>query len=336
MRKNSLHILRAHEISALLHDREIELIQIVRTAYETHASGASSLPHSTFLRFPNDAQNRIIALPAYLGGNFEVAGVKWIASFPANLDHGMERASAAIILNSIQTGRPEAMLEGSLISAKRTAASAALAAQHLHHHQPAVVGLIGCGTINFEIARFLLAVFPGIEAFIIFDTNIQQARGFETKCRSLRSDIAVHIAENIDVALGNTTLISFATTAIGPYVRDLAACARGSTILHISLRDLDPQVILVCDNVVDDIDHVCREKTSLHLAEQRVRHRDFIRCTIAEITSAAAPPRSTPEQIVVFSPFGLGVLDLAVSKFTLELARARDQGIVIDSFLPGF
>ena len=335
MAAGDIRILRAGEVRALLAGRELELIQTVRAAYEAHGRGASSLPHSTFLRFPDDNRNRIIALPAYLGGDDAIAGVKWIASFPGNHERGMERASAVVIVNSVETGRPEAILEGSLISASRTAASAALAAQYLHAGRPVgAVGLIGCGVINFTIARFLLAVFPAITTFVVFDINPQQAQQFAGRCQELRDGIRAVVAEDTDALLRSAALISFATTAVEPHIGDLSACAPGSTILHISLRDLTPALILACDNIVDDADHVSRAQTSVHLTEQLVRNRDFIRCTLADITSGAAPARVDPERIAVFSPFGLGVLDLAVSKLVLDQARASDQGTLIPDFLP--
>ncbi len=334
MRDGDIAILRGSEVRAVLAGRELELIQAVRIAYETHGDGDSSLPHSTFLPFPGQPRDRIIALPAYLGGACRIAGVKWVSSFPDNLQLGVDRASAVVILNSPQTGRPEAVLEGSVISAKRTAASAALAAQCLlSGSKVGRVGMIGCGLINFEIARFLLAVFPEAETFVLFDKDEARAKQFENK--KIFDGVGVEIAKDVKAVLRNCPLISIATTALTPHIGELRECPRGSAILHISLRDLTPEVILSCDNVVDDIDHVCRAQTSVHLAEQLVGHRKFIRCTLADILRGRAPARNGSETFSVFSPFGLGVLDLAVGKLVRDLALQQGLETVIGSFLPG-
>src|SRR5258705_8280955 len=109
-----------------------ECIRIVREAYLAHADGQCVNPDSYFLRFPDKPDCRIIALPAYIGNSFGVAGLKWIASYPANVRRGFPRASAVLVLNSYETGYPFALLESSIISASRTAASAVLAAQCLN------------------------------------------------------------------------------------------------------------------------------------------------------------------------------------------------------------
>jgi len=333
---DGIAILRGAEISAVLARRELELIEVVRTAYETHGEGDSSLPHSTFLRFPGQPQDRIIALPAYLGGQCRIAGIKWVSSFPENLNLHLDRASAVLILNSPQTGRPEAVLEGSVISAKRTAASAALAAQCLlSGKKVGRVGMIGCGLINFEIARFLLAVFPEMETLVLFDKDEARTKRFENKCQRTLENVRLEIATDVKTALRNSTLISIATTALAPYLNDLRECSPGSVVLHISLRDLSPDAILTCDNVVDDVDHVCRAQTSVHLAEQLVGHRNFIRCTLADILRGRARARNGSESVSVFSPFGLGVLDLAVGKLARDLALQQGLEKVIGSFLPG-
>lgn len=335
MLNGDLLILKGPEVDLLLTGRELEILQAVRKAYETHAEGDSSLPHSTFLRFPNNQSDRIIALPAYLGDGWGAAGIKWVASFPGNLKKGLDRASALVVLNSSSTGRPEAIIEGSIISAKRTAASAALAAQSLVDAKRVnSAGLIGCGLINFEIARFLLAALPDIKHFTVYDLDDTRAIQFKRKCKKTFNGVEIEIVKDIKTILGGSSLISLATTAITPHIDDISEVSPGSTILHISLRDLTPQVILPSDNVVDDIDHVCRAQTSVHLAEQLVGNRDFIRCTLADILRGKANPRRDAESKAIFSPFGLGVLDIAVSKLVQSLGLRHGYGTMIRSFLP--
>ena len=336
MRDGDVLILKGHEVASLLAGREDELLGVVRLAYEAHAQGNSSLPHSSFLKFPANQCNRIIALPAYLGQEFDVAGVKWISSFPGNLEHKLSRASAVVILNSPLTGRPQAIIEGSIISAKRTAASAVLAAKHLlgTANKEVSAGILGCGVINLEVVRFLLTACPQIRVLNAYDIGPQRARQFKNRCEAMCEQLKVNVVSDVDELLSKSTLISIATTAIKPHLHDLSACAPDSIILHISLRDLSPEVILSCDNIVDDVDHVCRAQTSIHLAEQLAGNRDFIRCTLADVIRGEAASRASMKGIVVFSPFGLGVLDLAVAQYVRELAFKNNVGIVINSFLP--
>ena len=319
------------DVRALLDGREQEILAVAGAAYKAHGRGDSSLPHSLFLRFPGNERNRIIALPAYVGDGFGIAGIKWISSFPANLEKGLKRASAVIILNSAQTGRPEAIMEGSVVSAKRTAAGAALAAMHLTARTPRAVGIIGCGPINLEVTRFLLTVWPELKSCYVFDVDAVRAEQFREECRQL--NIEVEVVPELITVLREAELISFATTAGTPHVFSLSQCTPGSTILHVSLRDLSPEVILSCDNVVDDIAHVCQAQTSIHLAEQLTGNTNFIRCTLAEVLEGTAAPKKDPQALTIFSPFGLGVLDLAVAQLVMELAAKENRGTLLKNFL---
>jgi 2,3-diaminopropionate biosynthesis protein SbnB len=334
MNDGSVLILKGDEVASLLAGREHEVVAAVEAAYREHGRGHSSLPHSTFLRFPGDDVNRIIALPAFLGDGVDLAGLKWVSSFPGNLARNLERASALVILNSPRTGRPFAVLEGSLISAQRTAASAALAAKVLlRDATPPALGLIGTGLINAEIVHFLLKLLPGIRRFVLFDLDAQRAARFrdELERRALPGS-SIEIAPDPGAVLARCPLVSFATTAVRPHITDLSPCPPGAVHLHVSLRDLAPEAILACDNVVDDPDHVCRAQTSVHLAEQLAGHRDFIRCALWQLLENTAPAKRVDEAVTVFSPFGLGVLDLAVSKLVYSQAVAEGLGTWIPSF----
>ncbi len=176
-------------------------------------------------------------------------------------------------------------------------------------------------------------MFHDTRELVLYDADPKRAEAFGARAVKLCPGLTFSVAPDIQSVFNRATLVSFATTAGEPHVQTLDY-APGTTILHISLRDLSPELILSADNVVDDADHVCRARTSLHLAEMQVGHRDFIRCALADITRGAAPARRAEAGLTVFSPFGLGVLDMALSRRVLDLASEQNLGTRISSFLP--
>lgn len=321
-------------VRELLADQEKHLLDLIADTYRLHDKGRTAVPHSVFLRFPEDTRNRIIGLPAHVGGEEAVAGVKWIASFPGNVDHGLERASAAILLNSMADGRPEALLEASLISARRTAASAALAAAELTTEpEPTGISLIGCGPINREILRFARAALPSLREVALYDLDPARAKAFAEGAHGLLPGARFSVLRRAEEALAAHRLVSLATTAGTPHL-SLDACPSGATVLHVSLRDLTVEAILGAQNVVDDADHVCRERTSLHLAEQATGGRDFVDTSIGALLRGKSGFRRDPDRTTVFSPFGLGALDIALARWVRDAARRGGKGIDIDGFLP--
>jgi 2,3-diaminopropionate biosynthesis protein SbnB len=327
-------ILGNKDVRQLLDGRNAEVVAAVRQAYLEHTRGETAVPESVFLRFPGNTSDRIITLPAYLGGDEPVAGVKWIASFPGNVATGLERASAVIVLNSTNTGRPLCVMEGSVISARRTAASAALASATLSAAAPVEgVSVIGCGVINAEVLRFLTTVHPELRDVTVFDLDADRAEAFARRCAT-ELDVATTTVRDPEEALAAHSLVSLATTAAVPHL-DLRTCRPGTLVLHVSLRDVTIGGVLDAVNIVDDRDHVLRAATSVHLAEQHVGHREFIEATIGELLLTGEKHERDPRRVTLFSPFGLGVLDLAVADLALRTARRRGLGVEMADFLPG-
>jgi N-[(2S)-2-amino-2-carboxyethyl]-L-glutamate dehydrogenase len=326
-----MRILRHRDVVRALTGRERDTISVIREAYLAHENGQTVVPHSRFLRPPGEDGNRFIALPALHESATGAAGIKWVASFPGNIDAGLPRASAVVITNSLSTGFPVALLEGSLISAQRTAASAALAAALLAPEETTAVTLFGCGLINTEVLRFLAVVFPLLADVTLFDTDRDRALRCGQACAGIVPGAAVRIAPDPASALAAHHLVSIATTASRPHL-DLGACRPGSTLLHLSLRDIWPEDMLSCQNFVDDADHVCREQTSVFLAAEMLGSRDFISGSIGQLLSRSVT--RTPERTAIFSPFGLGVLDVALAQAVLAIACKEELGVVIDDFSP--
>jgi ornithine cyclodeaminase len=198
-------ILSNADVRHVLDGEEEAVLAAVRRAYVEHERGATAVPESLFLRFPDNTRDRIIALPAYLGGAEPVAGMKWIASFPGNVAAGMERASAVVVLNSPDTGRPLCLLEGSVISARRTAASAALASATLPGAAPVTgVTVVGCGVINTEVLRFLRAVHPSLREVAVFDLDADRAGAFAGRC-AMDLDLAAYWQRSTWSTTGTTS-----------------------------------------------------------------------------------------------------------------------------------
>jgi ornithine cyclodeaminase len=321
-------------VTALLDGRETEIVDLVRSAYLAHEDGRTVNPDSYFLRFPAKPEARIIALPAFLGGAGKegagsasgVAGIKWIGSFPRNVESGRPRASAVLVLNDYETGYPFALLESAGISAARTAASAALAATVLSGPGIGGVGVVGAGVIARTITTYLGAVGVPLDRVRCHDLHAPSVEFLAAHLRA-RHGSRVDVV-GLTAAL-ECDLVVLATTAATPYITD-HVFRPGQVVLNVSLRDLAPELLLGADNVFDDVEHCMKAGTSPHLAERLTGGRDFVTGTLAGVIlgrDSLDPARPT-----VFSPFGLGVLDLAVGHHLYRLAVA--DGSAVD--IPGF
>ncbi|WP_121717448.1 2,3-diaminopropionate biosynthesis protein SbnB [Streptomyces sp. E5N91] len=307
-----------------------EIRGVVRDAYIRYADGLSVNPLSGFLRFPDRPRDRIIALPARdRGEGADHAGIKWISSFPENIEKGLPRASAIVILNEMETGLPVACLEGSAISAARTAASATLAAGALHPRKDGqVLGIIGCGPIAKTVYQHLRADGWFFRYVTTFDLDEKRAHEFGA---SLDGEDDVRIAGSVAEVADAADLIVFATTAREPHFSDAHHITPRHTVLHLSLRDLGTEILLGAQNIVDDPEHAVREGTSVGFAVAEHGDTEIIAGTLAQIlTGTVAVDHERPR---IFSPFGLGVLDIAVASYVYDSAAASGQGTeVLDFF----
>jgi 2,3-diaminopropionate biosynthesis protein SbnB len=319
------------QVQQALQGRERQVAELVEATYRLHDAGDSVNPPSYFLRFADRPADRIIALPASIGGANRVDGLKWISSFPGNVAAGIPRASAVLILNDHDTGYPFACLESSIISATRTAASAAIAADWLTRGRPrpARVGFFGTGLIARYIHTFLTGTGWSFDEIGVHDLSAEHAAGFRGYLEKAGPG-RVTVYEDAEQLIRASDLVVFATVAGKPHVSDPSWFKHNPVVLHVSLRDLDPEILLGSVNLVDDVEHCLKADTSPHLAEQLTGSRDFLAGTLADVMAGRVPvPDDRP---VVFSPFGLGVLDLAVGKFVYDEVTSSGGLHVIDGF----
>lgn len=329
----SFAVISGAQVQHALQGHEKQIVELVEATYQLHSAGDSVNPPSYFLRFPDRLSSRIIALPASIGGQVRVDGLKWISSFPENVAAGIPRASAVLILNDHDTGYPFACLESSIISATRTAALAASAADWLSHTRPRPKrsGFFGVGLIARYIHTFLAATGWSFDEIGVYDLSSNSTAGFCDYLRRSDTNSRVTVYNSAEQLVRSSDLVVFATVAAQPHVSDLSWFAHNPVVLHISLRDLAPEIVLASTNIVDDVEHCLKANTSPHLAEQLTGNRDFLSGTLDDVMAGRVTiPKDRP---VVFSPFGLGVLDLAVGKYVYdEIARSGDLHIIDDFF----
>lgn len=323
-----LTLLGAAPIENWLQANPQRLLSLVEQAYLAASTGLASNPDSYFLRFADHERNRIIALPAVLDDEQPVAGLKWIASFPDNTARGLDRASALVLLNDRHTGYPLACLEGSQISAARTAASAVLGAVQLHPSPGRCtnLGVIGCGPIAWRVIRLLQQTGWAIGSVTLSDIDPQRAEHLRQHC--LAQGLPARSA-TLQSTVCESDLMVFATSAVRPGIDQPDWFAHAPTVLHLSLRDLAPTVVLQAQNLADNVDHCLKAATSLELAWQQVGDRDFIAGDIVDALQGRVLP--DPQRARIFSPFGMGVLDLAVARAIYQDC-AGEQGLQIKDF----
>jgi ornithine cyclodeaminase len=327
--RGGLTIIRGNDVLTQITGHRADCLDVISRGYLTHADGGSVLPHSVFVRPDPPRPDRFIALAGHLAGDFGVAGIKWIASYPDNVTAGRDRASAVLVLNDTRTGYPIAVLEGSVISATRTAASAVLAAEKLAGRRKAArVGIVGTGLIAAHVCLFLAELGWDVGGYTLHDTSRDRAHQFRARLLD-GGATAARVTTDVADLFDECDLIVLATTANTPYLLDPILLTNAPLVLHLSLRDLGPNLIGVSQNITDDPEHAFRENTSLQVAERTLGDRAFLAGTIADVLTGRVARDGRP---AIVAPFGLGVLDLALGQWVHR--RCQDQGAV--TTVPGF
>jgi ornithine cyclodeaminase len=140
-------------------------------------AGPNNDSHGAMITFPEQspfphmpkptADRRMMAMPAYLGGNFRTAGAKWYGSNIANREKGLPRSILMLTLNDADTGAPLAHMSANLLSAYRTGAIPGVGARHLARKDAKVIGLAGPGVMGKTTVAAFMAVCPQVDTIKI-------------------------------------------------------------------------------------------------------------------------------------------------------------------------
>ena len=241
-------VISGAQVQQALQGREKQVVELVEPTYRLHAAGDSVNPPSYFLRFPDRPTSRIIALPASVGGQRRVDGIKWVSSFPDNVAAGIPRASAVLILNDHATGYPFAVhgeLHHQRLQHRRLGRRWPRTGSAATRPRPTRIGFFGVGLIARYIHTFLAATDWSFDEIGLYDLSADSAEGFKGYLeRSGAPTPGSPCTTAPKQLIRSSDLIVFATVAGQPHVHDPAWFAHNPLVLHVSLRDLAPEILL--------------------------------------------------------------------------------------------
>ncbi len=301
-------------------------IEVVEEALRLLGTGEAVLPHKTTIRWSDslgseETEGRIMAMPAWVGGSIDLAGLKWIPSVPKNPSRGLPRGIGLVVLTDADTGLPLAVMDGTVTSAMRTGAVTGIAAKRLARPGARTAGILGAGVQARTQLMALETVLPALEEIRVWDIDPARAAAFRE-----HSERVVPVASARAACEGAEVMVA-ATMAPEPYVRP-EWMAAGSFFASVSSLDPELGCIERADLLVTDLWDHDTEHPSRPFARARAagvaRREDVVE--LPQIVAGDHPGRTDDGQRVFFSPVGLAIEDIAAAGRVYRNAKARGLG----------
>ncbi|MDW6093766.1 tyramine oxidase subunit B [Vibrio rhizosphaerae] len=320
-------------------------------------AGANSDSHGALITFPDQspfptmpkptADRRLMAMPAYLGGDFQTSGVKWYGSNIANREKGLPRSILTLILNDIDTGAPLAFMSANLLSAYRTGAIPGVGARHLARKDSKVIGLLGPGVMGKTTVSAFMATCPNIDTIKIKGRGQKSLDDFIGWLKETFPQITnIQVVDSIEAVVRGSDLVTYCNSGETGDPSTYPIVKRewvkpGAFLAMPASCSLDegmegPEVRKVLDNTrlyeawYEELPKPAHNCVPLI----GVRFMDMIAAgqldkteleDIGKIVANDAPGRHNDEEIIIMSVGGMPVEDVAWA--TVIYRNAIEQGI---------
>jgi alanine dehydrogenase len=278
-----------------------QAIEHVRAGFAAHHAGTWTMPSKLYLESPPYGDFR--AMPA-LGGGF--AMLKWISSFPGNpAAHGLPTVMGVVCLSDATTSAPRMLLDARAVTALRTGAVAAVAAQALARPGAATVGMIGCGLHGAWAARCLAAAGygPGV-------------------CADPRPEAAAALAEELGWRAGDRpeALACDVVCCVTPGHEPVVGAGDLRPGLHLNMLGADGpgkaeaavEAVAGCALFCDEWAQASHGGELTRAVEAGLVTRDAV-TDLGAVLAGAAPGRPADDAVTLFDSTGLAIQDLAIA-----------------------
>jgi alanine dehydrogenase len=286
-----------------------EAIERVRDGFVRYAGSEWQMPPKTYLDASPNGDFR--AMPAKGAG---LAILKWVTSFPGNPEAGLPVVMGVICVSSVADGEPLALVDVRSITALRTGAVAAVAAQELAREDASSVGMIGCGLHGTWAARCLAAAEYG--PGLCFDPDPEAAGqlagelGWEVGTRedALACDIVTCVTP------GHEVVVRAGDLRPGLHLNMLGADGPGKA-------EAEPEAVARAELFCDEWEQASHGGELTAAVEAGLVTREQV-TELGEVLTGSHRGRSAPDGVTLFDSTGLAIQDLALCLALLEAHRA--------------
>jgi len=320
------------------------------STWNSHGAQISFPETSPFPGMPLDAADRrFMAMPAYLGGRFDTAGVKWYGSNIDNREQGLPRSIHLIVLNDKETGAPFAIMSGNLESAYRTAAVPGAAAKKLAPVDAKTLGIIGPGAMNKSALHAMTTARPTLDTIKINGRRRSTSEAFAAYVTEHYPQFTtIEIADTVEAAVRDSDIVSEAVTGLvgsenypyidGDWIKPGAFLSLPANLKMDEEYTLSGKARLIAD--AKKIYEAWAEEYPAPSHETAfgmigLYWQDLIGLgkldesrvvNIGDVLDGTEPGREFDEQPVLFSVGGMGVEDVAWGKTIYDNAIAKGIG----------
>ena len=308
----------------------------VEQVYRLNDSGDVIAPGKCVLRWGQTVEDenvmgRINAMPGYIGGSYDMAGIKWIGSGPMNYKKGLPRASVTMILNDPDTKLPVCIADGTEVSTIRTGASGGVAIKYLAKSDASVMTICGCGAQAVTQLAAALIVRPTITTVYAYDIRPEAAERFAENAMKAHPGVQVIPTQDVEQAARQSDIIDCVTLAFEPFIKG-EWLKPGCFVMNMADFEVDYDCVRRAGKIVVDywesIKHRMISTVALMWRDGLVKDED-IHAEMGEILNGKKAGRENDEEIIYFNAVGAGIMDIAVTARCYRAALANGDGIVI-------
>ncbi len=310
------------------------VINDVECVYTLTQQGDVIAPGKCVMRWGKTVEDenifgRINAMPGYIGGEYDMAGIKWIGSGPMNYKKGLPRASVTIILNDPDTKLPLCIADGTKVSTMRTGASGGVAIKYLAKSDASVMTICGAGAqapTQFEAAMIAR---PTIKTLYIYDIRPENAQRFANEVMLKYPDVKAIPVDDVESAVRESDIIDCVTLASEPFIMG-EWLKKGALVMNMADYEVDNECVKRSDKVVVDywenVKHRMISTVALMWKDGLFKDEE-LHAEIGEIVNGSKSGRENDDEIIYFNAVGAGIMDIAVAARCYKNAQESGKGI---------